>query len=99
MKAGRIIAILGLLLLARGQAPAPDLWNPSLEQKQASTATCAFSNPRYSGWCRVSVNLPEGKPAGTACGEVLACLNNVACTKTYCSATETRGGWKLEEIR
>jgi hypothetical protein len=64
----------------------------------ASTVTCDFSNPGYSGWCRVTRQLrPDARPRGL-CSNVLACLNEVRCNKTYCNATTIRGGWKLEKV-
>jgi hypothetical protein len=66
--------------------------------KLSRVVTCAFSNPRYSGWCRVTEDLPEGMSADGICRDILGCLNDVGCTKTYCNATEIRGGWRLEQV-
>lgn len=59
-------------------------------------ATCVFTHPAYSGKCTQTVEMAEGSTANDACSVVLDCLNDVRCTKTYCSATSLRGGWRLE---
>ena len=64
----------------------------------ASTVTCDFSNPGYSGWCRVTKQLRPGKRPRAFCSQVLTCLNDVRCIRTYCTATTIRGGWKLEKV-
>jgi hypothetical protein len=61
--------------------------------------TCELSNPAYSGWCRVTEKLTGNATPASTCEGVLACLNDANCVKTYCNATTTRGGWKLEGIR
>jgi len=71
---------------------------PSPAPGAASTITCAFSNPSYSGWCRVSQQLRKGARPRGFCSQVLACLNDVRCSRTYCNATTIRGGWKLEAV-
>jgi hypothetical protein len=63
------------------------------------TVECAFSNQAYSGFCRVSEKVSRTVPPAAACKNVLSCLNNSQCTKTYCNATTIRGGWKLESSR
>ena len=64
----------------------------------ATSVTCAFSNPGYSGWCRVRQTVrPGARPRGV-CTRVLTCLNDSRCTGTYCNATTIRGGWKLELV-
>lgn len=63
-----------------------------------STVTCDFSNPGYSGWCRVTKQLRAGKRPRAFCSQVLTCLNDVRCIRTYCTATTIRGGWKLEKV-
>jgi hypothetical protein len=87
------IALLLALLAVSAEAPA---------RTQSSDAparvTCAFSNPGYSGWCRATADVPQGKTGRDACLSILECLNNSQCTKSYCQGTETRGGWKLEKI-
>lgn len=84
---------LGLLWLAAGSGAG------AAQKKSLRTVSCSFSNPRYSGWCRVSESPPENAAPAQVCEGILACLNDVACSKTYCNATEIRGGWKLEAVR
>ena len=62
-------------------------------------ADCAFSNPGYSGWCRQTVPMADGKTPRQACEAVLSCLNGNACEANYCNAQNLRGGWKLEEAK
>ena len=64
----------------------------------ASAVTCAFSNPSYSGWCRVTQRLRSGARPRMVCSRVLSCLNDARCIRTYCNATTIRGGWKLETV-
>jgi len=92
------ISILGLAFLAGSPfvnrtlpAPAPGVGNPA-------RVTCAFSNPRFSGWCRVTEDVPDTSTPEGVCQTVLSCLNTVSCTKTYCNATEIRSGWRLEKV-
>ena len=49
---------------------------------------CCFTNPRYTGICKV-------KPGETeTCASILAYLNNQQSVgKTYCGNTKVRGGW------
>src|SRR5262245_6800809 len=98
MRPLREISILGLAFLVGSPfvnrtlpAPAPGVGNPA-------RVTCAFSNPRYSGWCRVTEDVPDTSTPEGVCQTVLSCLNTVSCTKTYCSATEVRSGWRLEKV-
>jgi hypothetical protein len=72
---------------------------PAATPGAASTVTCAFSHPSYSGWCRVTREIPSGATAERLCSRVLSCLNDVRCTRTYCNATTIRGGWKLESVQ
>jgi hypothetical protein len=85
-----LIALRLLLAVATAQTLAP---GPS------RSVTCVFSNPAYPGWCRASDKVPAGSSAGSVCQSILACLNNVQCIKTYCNATQIRGGWRLESVR
>jgi hypothetical protein len=63
-----------------------------------AVAVCTLVNPSYSGSCVVREAIPEGGTAAAVCGKVLKCLNDTACSsKTYCDATEVRGGWVLEK--
>jgi hypothetical protein len=68
------------------------------DAKAPQSATCSFSNVRYSGWCRATENIPEGSNPDEVCQRILNCLNDTGCTKTYCNATDIRGGWRLEKI-
>jgi hypothetical protein len=72
---------------------------PAATPGAAPTVTCAFSHPSYSGWCRVTQDLPSGATARRVCSRVLTCLNDVRCNRTYCNATTIRGGWKLESVQ
>lgn len=76
---------------AVGQAVAADGTAPA-----AAKASCVFTHPAFSGKCTENVDVAENSSADTACSLILDCLNDVRCTKTYCSATTLRGGWKLE---
>ena len=86
-------------LLAAVLAPSPAAGQqettPRARQSPAG-ATCVFTHPAYSGKCTQTVEVAEGSTANDACLVVLDCLNDVRCTKTYCSATSLRGGWRLE---
>ena len=70
---------------------------------EAPKADCAFSNAYYSGWCRVTVGMPDGATPHKACGAVLQCLNgdNSSCQGNIhpCHAPNLRSGWKLEEAK
>jgi hypothetical protein len=79
---------------AGGESPAP-----AVTPEAASTVTCALSHPSYSGWCRVTREVPRGATAERVCSRVLACLNDSRCNRTYCNATTIRGGWKLESVQ
>ena len=83
---------------APGPASAPPASAPSPTAGGAITVTCDFSNPGYSGWCRVTKQLRAGKRPRAFCSQVLTCLNDVRCIRTYCTATTIRGGWKLEKV-
>ena len=58
-------------------------------------ATCTLVNPSYSGQCTATEERKTGQTAQQACEEVLACLSNTGCLKTYCNATQIRTGWEL----
>ena len=55
---------------------------------QDGTKPCCFTNPAYSGICKV-------QPAGNeTCASILAYLNNpMAQGKNYCGGTKVRQGW------
>lgn len=59
-------------------------------------ASCVFTHPAFSGKCTQNVDVPATSTVVETCSTILDCLNDVRCTKTYCSATTLRGGWKLE---
>ncbi len=77
---------------AVGQAVAADGTAPA-----AAKASCVFTHPAFSGKCTENVDVAENSTRGRQpVPLILDCLNDVRCTKTYCSATTLRGGWKLE---
>ncbi|HEY7112382.1 MAG TPA: hypothetical protein VIA45_05565 [Thermoanaerobaculia bacterium] len=80
-----------LLALARIAAARP----PEAPKR----VTCSFSNPAYSGYCRETADVPKNGTGNAVCADILACLNDNACIKTYCQATTVRGGWKLESVK
>jgi len=86
---GAVVTESASLTQAPSSSPAPG---------PASTVTCDFSNPGYSGWCRVTKELRPGKRPRGFCSQVLACLNDVRCIRTYWNATTIRGGWRLEKV-
>ncbi len=91
--AATVLALIALVIFAVRTRSAPAA--PS----RGRTVTCEFSNPAYSGWCRVTQKLAKRAAPGDVCEGVLRCLNDVACTKTYCNATTIRSGWRLESVR
>ncbi len=95
---GTWLAILLFAAVAAESASSTQASSPSTTQGAASTVTCDFRNPGYSGWCRVTKQLLPGKRPRGFCAQVLACLNDVRCIKTYCNATTIRTGWKLEKV-
>ena len=92
---------IALVLVAAGAGLSLAESPPQATPKPSETYTveCAFSNPAYSGHCGVSEKVPGRLSPGAACQNVLSCLNNSQCTKTYCNATTIRGGWKLESAK
>jgi hypothetical protein len=84
------------ILLAAILASGPAV-SPAQEGGTAATrpVTCTFSNPAYSGHCKASASAAKEQTPADACQEILSCLNNVQCLKTYCNATQVRGGWTL----
>ena len=99
MQPSRSLPLLAFTLLV-GSPFSPRASAPSRSPAagNATRVTCAFSNPRYSGWCRTTEELPDASTPEGVCQNVLSCLNTVACTKTYCHATEIRSGWRLEKV-
>jgi hypothetical protein len=73
-----------------------------LEEAGASRprASCAYSNPSYSGWCRRTVPVPKGLTARQACEAVLACLNGSPCEgfTQHCDPNNW-SGWILAEVQ
>ena len=88
-----LVALAARLILAAPESQATP------KASDTYTAECAFSNQAYSGFCRVSERVPRAVPPAAACKNVLSCLNNSQCIKTYCNATTIRGGWKLESSK
>ena len=81
------------LLLAVLASSAPAAMTQDAPKTRA--VTCTLSNASYSGYCKVTEQAPASQSANDACQTVLSCLNDVQCLKTYCNATQVRGGWQL----
>jgi hypothetical protein len=47
----------------------------------------------------VSETAPRSEAPQTVCQQVLSCLNDAQCTKSYCNATTIRSGWRLESAK
>ncbi len=64
------------------------------ETPEPSPAVCCFTNPGFSGVCRVT-------PApGETCASILGFLNDPRATgKAYCNATDVRGNWKTIDCK
>ncbi len=86
-------AVLFLLIAHRGSPAAPASAAPPAQ------ATCVFSNPAFAGKCTETAAVGSGSNAQQACQQILQCLNDVGCMKTYCQATTIRQGWKLESAK
>ena len=93
----RLIAL--VLVTAAGGLSLAESPPQSTPEPETYTVECSFSNPAYSGYCGVSEKVSRSVSPGAACQNVLSCLNNSQCTKTYCNATTIRGGWKLESAK
>jgi len=89
-----IALLLTAAVAARGHSSAAPA-----EESGTYTVECTFSNPSYSGHCGVSEVTPRSVPPQNACQQILVCLNDAQCTKTYCNATTIRSGWKLESAK
>jgi hypothetical protein len=87
-----------LLLVVVAAAVAASARQPPASAGATRTVTCSFSNPGYSGWCRQTETVPTGRSSSAVCRDILRCLNDTLCTKTYCNATGIRGNWKLEKV-
>jgi hypothetical protein len=60
----------------------------SVAATQDAKDPCCFTNPRYSGVCKVTPGEDE------TCASILAYLNNPNSSgKAYCGGTTVRGGW------
>ncbi len=91
------LALAVLLVSALAPRSAAGQGEASTRTGQApGKASCVFTHPAFSGKCTENVEVAEGSSAADACSAILVCLNDIRCTKTYCSATTLRGGWKLE---
>ena len=88
LAATALAAAIGATLFHRAAAAEPPA--------PTANETCVLSNPAYSGKCTVTVDVPKGSTGLAACREVLGCLNDSRCLRTWCNATTVRGGWKLE---
>jgi hypothetical protein len=79
----RILGCSVLLALAGG---------PLFVARAADPVPCCFTNPQYTGVCKV-------EPAeGETCATILAYLNNPQSQgKSYCGNTNIRGGWKQQK--
>ncbi len=94
--AARPLALAVLLFSTTGVVGSPP------PKDGAPKADCAFSNAYYSGWCRVTVGVPDGATPQQACGTVLKCLNgdNSSCEgDNPCHTPDIRNGWRLEEAK
>jgi hypothetical protein len=68
------------------EPPAPG--DPGVPTPDPS-APCCYTNPRWSGVCEVRPSRDE------TCASILEYLNNPrSAGKTYCGATDVRGGWE-----
>jgi len=72
--------VFGLAMTAATAQPAP----MTVQAKDP----CCFTNPRYTGVCKVVPGEDE------TCSDILAYLNNQnSVGKSYCGNTTIRGGW------
>lgn len=68
----------------------PEVRRPEAEPRQSAAAkkACCFTNPAYTGTCKVEPGEDE------TCASILSYLNNpMAQGKSYCGGTEVRQGW------
>jgi len=82
----RILGCAAVLALAGGGS------QPDVRAADSARPPCCFTNPEYSGVCRV-------EPAeGETCSSILAYLNNPnAQGKAYCESSTVRGRWALQK--
>ncbi len=88
-----VASLLLAALLASPAVPSPASTPPA--PNAVRSVTCSFSHPAYSGYCRQTEKVPKNRTPEAVCRQVLSCLNDLGCTKTYCGATTLRGGWQL----
>lgn len=70
----------------------------AVDDGASKTVVCSFSNPAFSGFCRETRRVARTDSGARVCAGILTCLNDPRCARTYCSATQIRGGWRLEKI-
>ena len=60
---------------------------------------CGFSNPGYSGWCRLIAPVPDGMTPRQACEAVVPCLNGTPCPGyvNHCGP-DLMSGWQLAQV-
>lgn len=88
MKLRFVISCAAVIAGLVGVAAASDAPGPAATGAAAGSDDCCFTNPRYTGVCRVTPGPEE------TCSDILAYLNNQASVgKTYCGNTKVRGGW------
>ena len=88
MKLRPIVLCVAAIVGVAGVALASDDPGPTATWATAGSDDCCFTNPRFSGVCRVTPGPEE------TCADILAYLNNQASVgKTYCGNTKVRGGW------
>ena len=97
MSRGTLFLGIGLMVAAAVVA-APAGGAARAQDAPATSVTCAFSNPSYSGWCRETRSIPDGGSGEQVCQGLLNCLNNTQCSETLCNATQIRSGWKIESV-
>lgn len=66
----------------------PTVAGEAARQTTIEGEACCFTNPSFTGVCRVVPGPDE------TCADILAYLNNQSSVgKTYCGNTKVRGGW------
>ena len=92
MKLRAILLCVAVMAGFVGIAAASGDSGPTAAATAAAGDDCCFTNPRFSGVCRVTPGPEE------SCADILAYLNNQASVgKTYCGNTKVRGGWTQVE--
>jgi hypothetical protein len=87
----RLLSITTVVVLAVA-ATAPLAAETATTEITIGGDSCCFTNPRYSGVCKVTPG------EGETCGDILAYLNNQSSSgKAYCGNTPVRGGWAQVE--